>query len=365
MTREVLITAFLDRAGYGAAEAAPLAQDASFRRYLRITGGPRPVVLMDAPPPEDVRPFLKIAAHLAAIGISVPGIIAADEHAGLVLEEDLGDALFPTLIDTTSTASPCGRGSGGGGGSAVTQALPPLPDPLPHGEGDHWIGLFDAAIDVLAAIHRAPPPPSLPAWDATTMRDTALGTLFDWWWPATFQSPAPAAARADVAAALINVLAPVAAGPTVFTHRDFFAGNLIWLPDRAGLRRVGVIDFQGAALGHPAYDLVSLLQDARRVIPKAIEARALARYLAARPELDSAAFTDAYAACAAQRHLRVAGQWVRLALRDKRPAYLAYGPHTWALLGDALRHPIVAPLAVALDGWIPIAHRRNPPDLAA
>jgi hypothetical protein len=197
------------------------------------------------------------------------------------------------------------------------------------------------------------------------MRDTALATLFDWWWPAMFHASAPDAVRADVAAALTTMLAPVAAGPRGFTHRDFFAGNLLWLPDRTGVRRVGVIDFQSAALGHPAYDLVSLAQDARRAIPATIEASAVARYLAARPELDAVAFTAAYAACAAQRHLRVAAQWVRLARRDNRPAYLAYGPHTWALLGRALRQPAAAPLAAALDRWIPLPHRRNPPDLAA
>ena len=157
-----------------------------------------------------------------------------------------------------------------------------------------------------------------------------------------------------------ELLAPVAAGPRGFTHRDFFAGNLLWLPDRAGLRRVGVIDFQGASIGHPAYDLVSLLQDARRAIPAAIAERGIARYLAARPELDAGAFHTAYAACAAQRHLRIVGQWVRLARRDDRPAYLAYGPHTWALLNDALRHPAAAPLAAAMDRWIPPAPPRQP-----
>ena len=198
------------------------------------------------------------------------------------------------------------------------------------------VSLFDAAIDLLAAMHRATPPLDLPAWDAPAMRDTTIATLLDWWWPAMFGSAAPAAARADFAAALTDLLAPVAAGPHGFTHRDFFAGNLFWLPDRDGIRRVGVIDFQGASIGHPAYDLVSLLQDARRAIPPAIAARAFERYLAARPDLDAAAFRTAYAACAAQRHLRVAGQWVRLARRDNRPGLSGI----WtAHLGAAERRP--------------------------
>ena len=331
MSRDALIAAFLRHNGVDPADAEPLAQDASFRRYLRLRGA-RPAVLMDAPPPEDVRPFLRIAAHLSVIGLSVPAILAADSDAGLVLEEDLGDDLVSTLVD------------------AARIELEPL---------------FDAAVDALVMMQQAMPPPGLPPWDATLMAQTALGTLFDWWWPARYGNAAPDAARADVADALAAMLAPVAAGPKTLVHRDFFAGNLLWLPDRAGVRRMGVIDFQGAALGHPAYDLVSLLQDARRDIDPMLQARAQQRYLAARPDLDPAAFGAAYDACAAQRHLRVACQWVRLAKRDHRPQYLAYGPRTWRLLDQALRQPAAAPLAAALDRWLPFDHRGNPPGLAA
>jgi aminoglycoside/choline kinase family phosphotransferase len=327
MTRDAQIAAFLSRHGYGGVQVAPLAQDASFRRYLRLSGG---AVLMDAPPPENIRPFLRIAAHLAGIGLSVPRIIAADEIAGLVLEEDLGDDLFSVILSRETEET-----------------------------------LFDAAVDALIAIQRAAPPGDLPHWNADLMAETALGTLFDWWWPAAFGSPAPAEARADVAAVLDAMLAPLALGPCCFVHRDFFAGNLLWLPQRTGIRRVGVIDFQGAALGHPAYDLVSLMQNARRDIDPALAERALVRYLAARPEFDPTDFRVAYDACAAQRHLRVACQWVRLALRDARHGYLAYGPRTWALLDRALRQPAAAGLAAALDRWVPAAMRRNPPGIAA
>ncbi|HLB99683.1 MAG TPA: phosphotransferase, partial [Acetobacteraceae bacterium] len=116
MSRDAEIAAFLARHGYGNAGAAPLAQDASFRRYLRLSGGPRAAVLMDAPPPEDVRPFLRVAAHLAGVGISVPEIFAVDVGAGLVLEEDLGDALFPLLLGEVGAAAPCARGCGWGEG---------------------------------------------------------------------------------------------------------------------------------------------------------------------------------------------------------------------------------------------------------
>jgi N-acetylmuramate 1-kinase len=322
MNRDDLIVVFLAHNGFVPGGVEPLAQDASFRRYLRIRGE-RPAVLMDAQPPEDVRPFVRIAAHLRGIGLRVPAILAADEARGLVLEEDLGDDLLSLLLD----------------------------------RGDPADGLLDAAVDALVTMQRAPPPGGLPLWDAPTMASTALGTLFEWWWPARFGGPAPQAARDDVAAALATTLEPVAAGPRCFVHRDFFAGNLLRLPDH----RVAIIDFQGAALGHPAYDLVSLLQDARRDIPGASRSRAIDRYLAARPELNVADFRAALTACAAQRHLRVACQWVRLALRDRRPQYLAYGPRTWRLLEDALSQPAAEPLAAALNRWIPPAERDNPP----
>jgi aminoglycoside/choline kinase family phosphotransferase len=324
--RDDLIAMFLARNGYAPSDVEPLAQDASLRRYLRVRGD-RPAVLMDAPPPEDVRPFLRIASHLRGIGLRVPAILAADDARGLILEEDLGDDLLSLLLD---------RGD--------------APDPL-----------LDAAVDALVVMQRAAPPDGLPLWDAAMMASTAIATLFDWWWPARFGAPAPAAVRLDVAAAIATMLEPVAAGPRCFVHRDYFAGNLLLLPDR----RVGIIDFQGAAIGHPAYDLVSLLQDARRDIPQASRRRAFERYQAARPELDAADFQSAFTACAAQRHLRVACQWVRLALRDGRPQYLAYGPRTWRLLEDALSQPAAQPLAEALNRWIPAGQRGNPPGLEA
>jgi N-acetylmuramate 1-kinase len=323
--QEQIIERFLAANGFALSEARPLAQDASFRRYLRLKGA----VLMDAPPPEDSRPFLRIAAHLASIGLSVPRIIAADATNGLIIEEDLGDDLFSAILTETNAER-----------------------------------LLDAAVDALVAMHRAAPPANLPVWGKAEMQQTALATLFDWWWPAMHGTAPPGKAKSDVAEALGIVLDRVDDGPRGLVHRDFFAGNLIWLPNRTGPRRAGIIDFQSASIGHPAYDLVSLSQDARRDMSAAWEQRAVARYLAARPDLDPAPFRAAYSACAAQRHLRVACQWVRLARRDNRPRYLVHGPRTWALLTRALAEPAAAPLAQALDCWVPIEQRRNPPNAA-
>ncbi len=211
MNRDDLIAIFLARNGYSPTHVEPLAQDASFRRYLRIRGD-RPAVLMDAPSPEDVRPFLRIAAHLQSIGVRVPAILAADESRGLVLQEDLGNDLMSLLLDSGDAPGP----------------------------------LLDAAIDLLVTMQRAPAPDGLPLWDATKMASTATATLFDWWWPAQFGTPAPQAARDDIAAALAVMLQPVAAGPTSFVHRDFFSGNLLRQADG----RLALIDFQDAAIGH-------------------------------------------------------------------------------------------------------------------
>jgi aminoglycoside/choline kinase family phosphotransferase len=165
--------------------------------------------------------------------------------------------------------------------------------------------------------------------------------------------------RAGLAAALHAMLSPFA-GTRGFVHRDYFPANLMRLDRRAGAQRTGLLDFQDAGLGHPAYDLVSLIEDARRdVAPEARDA-ALARYFAARPGVARDDFTAAMAACAAQRHLRVAALWVRLAQRDHKPRYLIHGPRCWRLLQQALEHPATAPLRLWLDDALPRQLRRNP-----
>ncbi|HEV7263949.1 MAG TPA: phosphotransferase [Falsiroseomonas sp.] len=318
---------FLAAHGFAVARRESLPSDASFRRYVRLHGGPRPALLMDAPPPqEDLLPFLHVAAHLSAIGLSAPEIIAADPARGFLLLEDLGRDSMATRLDAGA-------------------------DPLP---------LYLDAAESLAALHEAPPPDGLPEWGAARMAETAAATFLDWWWPETFGArPAPAIIE-DFHLALQKMLAPVAARG--FVHRDYFPANLMPL-DRAPPRRAGIIDFQDAAYGHPAYDLVSLVEDARRDVDDAVRAEAIARYLAHRPALDAQEFRAAMAACAAQRHLRVAALWVRLARRDGKPRYLVHGPRCWGLLDRALAHPATAPLARFLDRHVPHALRANPDSL--
>lgn len=317
--------AFLLAAGFGAARIEPLPADASHRGYARLHGGPCPALLMDAPPPEDVRPFLAVGRHIRGIGLSAPEVLAADEAAGMLLIEDFGDATHAALLDAGA-------------------------EPLP---------LYLEAAEAMAALHAQPPPPFLPAWDAAAMARATAATFLDWWWPTAMGAAADAEARAHLDAALRDMLAPFAQAQG-FVHRDFFPANLMRLPGREGPRRTGIIDFQDAARGHAAYDLVSLVEDARRDVDPAVREAAIARYLDARGGMDREAFAAAMAACAAQRHLRVAALWVRLARRDAKPRYLVHGPRCWRLLAGALAHPATRPLRDFLDARVPPALRRTP-----
>ena len=265
-TREHVIAQFLQANGFALRDARPLAQDASFRRYLRLPGA----VLMDAPPPEDVRPFLHIAAHLAALGLSVPRILAADERRPGA-EEDFGDALFSTIL---------------------TEANANL--------------LFDAAIDALVVLHRATA--GLPEWGKPAMRDTACGTLFDWWWPATHGRPSAArSSRRDHRPRLEPRRRGRDRSALPRTPRLLRRTALAAAAQRP--RRAGSISISSPRQSGIPRTTSSLLQDARRDISPAWEERAVARYLMARPEFHPETFRAAYAVRAAQRHLRVARQW--------------------------------------------------------
>lgn len=308
----------LERHGFAPARAEALPGDAS-KRYTRLHGGPRPALVMQTPEAGYLDAFLRVAAHLRAIGVPAPEVLAVDRPGLTALVEDLGPASMADALDAGA-------------------------DPGP---------LYAEAVASLARAAAAAPPPGLPAWDASTMSRAAAATFLDWWWPARFGAPPNDAIRAGLDAAIREMLAPFAASG--FVHRDYFPANLMPTP-----RGMALIDVQDAALGHPAYDLVSLVEDARRDVDPALRDAALRQYLAARPELDASDLAAAMAACAAQRHLRVAALWVRLDRRDGKPHYLRHGPRCWALLGRALSHPATAPLARFLDAHVPQALRGNP-----
>ncbi len=319
--RESLIADFLSRTAWAGADRAPLAGDASNRRYERLTDPAtgRSAVLMDAPPEkgEDVRPFVRIARFLRDVGLSAPEILAEDSAHGFLLLEDLGNDLFARVLER---------------------------DPGLE------TGLYTAGIDVLATLHAASPPPLSP-YDAPLMTDLAA-LAFDKY-RAGIVGDVDHGTRAEFAARFRRLLDQTATPERpVLIQRDYHAENLLWLPDRSGPARVGLLDFQDAMLGHPAYDLVSLLQDARRDVPPAIEAAMIDRFLA-QTGADRAAFLPAYSVLGAQRNLRILGVFARLGLEHGKPHYVDLIPRVWGLLQRDLDHPALAPVAGLLRAALP------------
>ncbi len=321
---------FLARAGWAEAEALRLAGDASFRHYGRLVRAGESAVLMDAPPgEEDVRPFVRMARVLAEWGFSPPSILAADEERGFVLLEDLGDDLFNEVLH---------RGGG---------------------EGE----LYEAAVDVLVDLQTRSPPHGLPRFDRR--RILAEVELFlDWALPALTGADPSAAAASSFRAAWLEAVPFIVGCRQTTALFDYHADNLIWLPARRGIRRVGLLDFQDAVLGPAALDLVSLLEDARRDVPPALAEAMIERYLDASPAAERGKFRAAYAATGAQRNTRILGVFARLFLRDGKPSYLKMMPRVWRLLERDLAHPALGPVRQWFDGAVPRPLREAAPDAA-
>lgn len=316
--RAAVITRFLAGAGWQRAHQIPLAGDASTRRYLRLADGGRRAILMDADPQSagPVQPFLNVGLWLGAEGYSAPGILAADPAEGLVLLEDLGDDLFARRVEADAA------------------------DELP---------LYLAATALLADLHTKRPPAFLPPGDAP-----ALGTLVSIlpdWYLAGMDAPAVGIGQ-RLAAEVTDLLDRLAGGPGVVALRDFHAENLVWLPARAGLARVGLLDFQDAFVSHPAYDLASLLQDARRDVTPAT-VRAARDHFLTLSGADAEPFTAACAIVGAQRALRILAVFARLCMAGGKPGYLRLMPRVWRDLQGNLVHPALAGLARTIEGTLP------------
>lgn len=303
--REGQIRAFLAGAGWERAARRRLAGDASSRRYDRLEGG---AILMQADAAETAR-FLRLAVHLAGLGLTPPRIFAADPETGLTLIEDFGDGLFANL-------------------------LPNRPELEPE--------LYLAATDVLLAL-RGAPAPDLPDYGAAAMV-AAISPAFDWY--AGGRSAGSVPARLTVAFDALPRWQPSLA------LRDYHAENLFWLPDRAGPARVGLIDFQDAVLTHPAYDLASLAADVRRDVAPGTVSAMLDRF-ATVAGLGRAGLEQAVATLSVQRNLRILGVFARLALRGGKPRYLALLPRVWARLEEGLAHPGLAALRAAVVEALP------------
>jgi len=313
--------AFLDRCGWGGAEILPLAGDASFRRYFRVVEEGRRAVLMDAPPPhEDPRPFVAVDEWLGGHGFASPAILGRDLDAGLLLIEDFGDDRVREHVEADPGAE---------------------------------LAIYGRAVDLLAALHRLPAA-NLPPYDrAVYQREAALVT--EWYCPAI-------GIEVDAAGytAAWNAVLPLVerdAMPPVTVLRDYHAENIMILANEARSFGLGLLDFQDALAGHPAYDLVSLLQDARRDVDPAVEAAMLERYKAQIPV--SADFDAAYAILGAQRNAKIVGIFTRLWKRDGKPRYLDFLPRMWGLLERDLAHPALAPVRTWFDANIPPAKRHD------
>lgn len=308
---------FLGRAGWSQAEIDPLAGDASFRRYFRVRKGDRTAMLMDAPPPhEDSAPFLRAARWLDANGLRAPHILAEDAARGLVLLEDFGNARMRDYLD----AHPADQ-----------------------------TAVYEGAIDALVMLRSLPPGPFLDYSMSEYLREARLFT--EWYCPAQ-KLYADAAAYTEAWERSLRDMLP-RQRPGVTVLRDYHAENIMLL---GALHKQGLLDFQDALVGHPAYDLVSLLQDARRDVSPELEAAMIDRYLS-RTGADRETFLADYARLGAQRNTKIVGIFVRLAKRDGKPRYLDLIPRVWRQLERDLAHPALAPVAAWFDANVPSALR--------
>ncbi len=357
-----LLNDFITHSGWTNAHISYLQGDASARRYARLkqAGEGDKAILMDSPRQpdgpiirdgkpysriahlaEDVKPFVAVDHALRSAGLSAPLIFAQDLDAGLLLIEDLGDRVYSRQAD---------------GGAQQAE-------------------LWTAAIDMLAAFRLADLPVSMPVvpgdpsagthtlapLDATIL-GIEVALLADWYWPEIHGSNIPASVREAFESLWRPVIKDVLAQPQGWILRDVHSPNLLWLPKRNGIARVGVIDFQDAIAGPWAHDVMSLLQDARVDVPFELEEMLLARYvsqMSRHPDFDEASFRAAYAAYGALRATRLLGLFVRLLRRDGKPDYLRHIRRNWGYLERNLQHPELQQLAIWYDQFFPTALRRR------
>lgn len=340
---------FLGDAGFIDAKRQRMAGDASIRSYARLHRDETDFILMNSPRrpdgpaiydgksysaavhlAEDVKPFVAIAKGLRERGLSAPAIHHADLDAGFLITEDFGRDAF-------------------------VEGDPPRP----------IAERYEAATDMLAALHRDPLPESLPLAPQITYKIPAfdidammveIGLMLEWYLPDRGAVP-PDAARHEFLEQWRDLLAKTATLPRTWVLRDYHSPNLIWLAGRSGISRVGVIDFQDAVLGPAAYDLVSLLQDARIDVPEQLELTLLTRYIKARHAADNtfdpASFAESYAIMSAQRNTRLLGTFARLNRRDGKPQYLRHQPRIWTYLTRSLAHPVLSGIRSWYETHVP------------
>lgn len=320
--RAAVRTAFLAAAGQSAAALEALPVDASFRRYFRLHGTGRPMLLMDAPPPkEDVRPFIRIAQHLHALGLSPPAIYEHDDEQGFALIEDFGEETYTRLLEAGVAEAP----------------------------------LFHAATEALITLHTHPDGSSVEAlsYDSAKLLDEAT-ELPEWYGLAIDGKMLPADATATFTGLWRDVLNGMPPAENGLVLMDYHVDNLMRLPNRTSAAACGLLDFQDARIGPKPYDLMTLLRNERRGIDPALSDALYDHYIATARPADPDGFGLWYRVLAAQRYTKVLGRFARLTLRDSRDGYLRYLPRVVPLLADALdAEPLLWPIRDHLGSILP------------
>ncbi|MDG1286063.1 MAG: phosphotransferase [Rickettsiales bacterium] len=328
--RKQAAQAFLQANGWGEAKCEFLSGDASFRSYQRVHLGDKRAVLMDAPPEkEPLPPFIQMAHYLTGHGYSAPHIIARDLETGFLLLEDLGDDLY-----------------------------------------SHWLKekpaqeskLYLEATNFLIDLHkRQEDAPQIPEYDTELLLREA--TLFvDWYLAAMLGAERAAELRPSYLKLWQDLFERAPWLPNVVVLRDYHADNLLWMPKRAGVGKVGLLDFQDAVMGSPAYDLVSFIEDARRDVAPETAMTAINHYIQ-QMQWPSDSFMALYSLLGAQRNCKIIGIFTRLAMRDDKHDYLDLLPRVWKHLENDMEHPIIRPLRAWMDEVLPVSNLRGIPPL--
>ncbi|MEE2746647.1 MAG: phosphotransferase [Pseudomonadota bacterium] len=316
--RSTLVHEFLAKFGWHKAERELLAVDASFRRYERLKLKGETAVLMDAPPPEeDVKPFIKITKHLLKLGYSAPKIFAHDIGSGLLLLEDFGDSTFTNAFAAGADENK----------------------------------LYKSAVDVLIDLHCREPLESVPRDIEPYDNEKLIAEVMlfvDWYLKDQLGDNVQDELRDEFIEIWQELFSKHNFSNETLVLRDFHADNLMWLENRIGIQKCGLLDYQDAVRGHPAYDLMSLLEDARRDLQPSLINGLLDYYYSAIPGSDQKEFRNVYAILAAQRHCKVIGIFSRLAVRDGKCQYLVHIPRCWSLLEQVCLTPELA----LLKDWL-------------
>lgn len=328
--RECLRDTFVSQNGWFGAKTTALQPDASFRRYFRLERAGVSAMLMDAPPMrEQITPFITIAHHLNELGLVAPEIYHHDKNNGFILMEDFGDNTFTQLLNA----------------------------------GTNEPNLYRSAVDVLIRLHGNPAAIQIdvPPYDRQTMIDESL-LMPDWYYPAVRGFPVTTRIRQDYIDAWHQVLNHLPALDRTLVLRDFHIDNLIQVNRGDDAGQCGLLDFQDAVIGSPAYDLMSLLEDVRRDIrPESVESM-LRHYLSSMPDTHPDLFMSSYHVLGLQRHCKVAGIFTRLATRDAKPAYREHLPRVLKFISLRLGHPLVMPVREWFDQHLPEVPNRGSMD---